>query len=451
MNRILGFALLFAVAAALPGSVRAGPAMTTANNSVSRDVDNAGGTYSSTANNQLTGSVAEEVVIATAATAANKLRGGFSTIAYYPGTIASLTVGAGVSASSASLSWPTPGYDGTLGPALGGSAYLIFVASTPVSSSINFNNVTVVVSTSGQSVGSGVGAFATGLYANTTSYAQVYLRDDDADVAYPFVTNSSTFVTLALAPSTNTVTLEFTQITSNTVTVAWIAPYQLSVASQTNEGYVLLASSNNFGALAPAGAPVFSSITYNVLDSTLTVGAGSAPLNLGSTYYFQVGSLNWLGQANYTTLTPLNFQISQSTGLINIAINSDVAISSVATSSVVITNVGNWPVTVQLTAVPVSGPWALGAARGAETAVLEGVFDPGPPAPAAAAFSTLLSATPLTAQPYPGNYAGSSSSYTGYQIQPGQSQTLWFYFQLPASTASMGPEVLSVVSQPLYP
>jgi len=449
MKRVLGFALLFGFAADLPGAARAGPAMSTANNTVSRDVDNAGGTYSSTANNQLTGSVAEEVVIATAATAANKLRGGFSTIAYYPGTIASLTVGAGVGVSSVTLNWPTPGYDGTLGPALGGSAYLIFVASTPVSAAVNFNNATVVVSTSGQAVGSGVGAVATGLFANTTSYAQVYLRDDDADVAYPFVTNSSTFVTLALPPAPGA--LEFTQITSNTVTVAWVAPYQLSVASQTNEGYTLLASSNNFGALAPAGAPVFSSTTYNVLDSTLTLGAGGAPLNLANTYYFQVGSLNWLGQANYTTLSPLNFQISQSTGLINVAINSDVAISSVATSSVVITNVGNWPVTLQLTAVPVSGPWALGAARGADTAVLEGVFDPGPPAPPAAAFSTLLSPAALTAQPYPGNYAGSSSAYTGYQLQPGQSQTLWFYFQLPATTASLGPEVLSVVSQPLYP
>src|ERR1035437_8522761 len=87
----------------LASAAWAGPSMGTANNSISRDVDNGGGTYSSTANNQLTGSVAEEVALTTSSTANNRLRSGFSTIAYYPGTLTSLTPRSDVTTSSVTL------------------------------------------------------------------------------------------------------------------------------------------------------------------------------------------------------------------------------------------------------------------------------------------------------------------------------------------------------------
>lgn len=439
-----------------PAPLRAGPAMSTANNKISRDVDNGGGAYSSTANNQMTGSAAEEVALTTSSTANNLLRSGFATIMSYPGTIASLTTNGGVSTSSTTLNWPTPGYDGNQGVALGGSAYLVQIASNVTYGNLsNLSVVTVSISTSAQALAKIVGSGVTGLDPNTTYYAQVMLRDNDGDVGGPFTTALATFTTLANPPVVGA--LEFTSIQWSSVAVAWIAPSELSVSSKSNEGYTLLASSNNFGALAPAGAPVISSTTFQALASTLTVGAGGIPLDLSSTYYFQVGSLNWAGQANYATFSRLNFQIVRSTGLVDIHnIDLTVAKSTVATSSMVVTNVGNWPATILLAASTVTAPssyWSLGTSSGVEQAALQGVWYTGalgPPAvgPPPSTFTTFLTTSPVISQAS-GNY--SSASQNGFQLAPGANITMWFRFFFPTSTSSPGHETLQVTAQPVYP
>jgi hypothetical protein len=433
--------------------------MTSGNNAISRDVDNGGGTYSSTSNNKMTGSAAEEVAFSTSSTANNLLRSGFSTIAYYPGTFLAttpLTAGAGVSASSATLTWGTPGYDGNIGAALAGSVYLVQIASqVSIGDFNNLNTITVTISTSGTAVGTSVGTGATGLDPNTTYYSQVFLRDSDGNVSAPFSTDYATFTTLATAPTVGA--LEFLSVQQTSVTVAWIAPYSLAVDSRTNEGYVLQGSSNNFGALAPAGAPVFSSTTFSAQASTLTIGAGGVPLDLSNTYYFQVGSLNWAGQPNYTTFTRLNFQILTSTGLIHLGtIDPQVALSTVSTSSMVVTNVGNWPATIELTASTstAGNPWGLSTSSGVETAALLGVWNAGvggPPAlgPPPTLFNTFLTTnTMISSIGSPGNYQGGQN---GVQLAPGANITLWFQFFLPTRTASVGPETISVQSQAVYP
>lgn len=422
--------------------------MSTGANAVTRDVDNGGGTFSSTANNQLTGSASEDVALTTAGTAANLLRSGFSTIAYYPGTLASLTMDGGVTTSSATLQWATPGYDGGLGAALGGSAYLVQVASSSTYGNLSSPSVVnVTVSTSAQAVGKIVGTGLSGLDPNTTYYAQVMLRDNDGDVGGAFTTALTTFTTLATPPTVGA--LEFLSVQPSSITVAWIAPSEVSVSSKSNEGYVLMASSDDFGA---TGAPVFSSTTYSALASTLTisVGPGGEDLDLSSTYYFRVASLNWIGQSSATAFTRLNFQIQPSASLIHLgAMDPSVARSTVSTSSMVVTNLGNWPATIELsasTATAGGSPWGLGAAPGVETAVLQGVFNPGTVGPAPSAFSTLITGSTLAATS--ANYAG---GYDAVQIPPGQSRTLWFYFTMPTSSSSLGPEKVEVLAQPIYP
>ncbi|MDD5302284.1 MAG: hypothetical protein PHS14_04170 [Elusimicrobia bacterium] len=255
--------------------------------------------------------------------------------------------------------------------------------------------------------------------------------------------------------------LEFLSIQRTSVTVAWAAftASPPGASSMTSQGYILEASSNNFGALAPAGAPVFSSVTFNVLNSTLSVGVDGVDLDLSNTYYFRVGSISQTGRVNYSNLPRLNFQIQQSTTALHLGqmglVNSVIVMSTVSTSSMVVTNAGNWPVTIVLaasTATLPSSPWALSTSSGVDVAALLGVWYTGalgPPAagPPPEAFTTYLTTTPVISQAS-GNYA--SASQNGFQLAPGGSATLWFRFFLPTSTSSLE-ETIKVTPVPVYP
>ena len=435
---------VWAVLASSPAA--AGPSMSSGANAIARSAVDGGGLITASASNQITSSIGEEVSIATTASGANKIRSGWGEIAFFPGTLTALTVQTDVTASSATLAWSTPGTDGALGKLPSGSSYVIQVASAGFTARFaDPGTPTVTVATSGATVGGAVTSGVTGLDPNTTFFVQLWTLDNDGNVsggASPI----STITTLATAPSATV--LQFFSIQAASVTVAWAA-LPTSVSSKTSEGYVLQASSNNFGALAPAGAPVFSSATADVRVSTLTVGSLAVPLDLSATYYFQVGSVNWTGQVNYTTLTKLNFQISQSATLLHLGtMDPNVARSTVSTSSMVVTNVGNWPVTLELsasTATVGGSPWTLGAAAGIETAVLKGQFHSGAVGPAPGTFSTLISGSTITASAT--NYAGDQ---TGLEIPVGQSRTLWFFFTMPNSSASLGPETILVTAQPEY-
>jgi hypothetical protein len=449
-------AALFVVLLSLSHTAMAGPQMGTANNTVTRSVDDAGGATASTANNQITGVIAEEVAVTTAASTNNKLCAGWSTIASYPNALTALTTRSDNTVSSATFQWATPGYDGGLGNIQLGSSYYIQVASYTVPSV--FSNVaftSVKVSTGGNSlaVGAGVGAGVQGLVPNTTYFVQLWTLDNDGDVSLPFM---STFTSLANAPVLGaseflSIQTASSTVSSATVTVAWVAlpASPPDASSKTAEGYVLIASSNNFGALG-GNAPEYSSTTYSVLSSTLTLGT-TVPLDLSNTYYFQVASLNWAGQPNYTTLPRLNFQIAQSTALIHLgAIDPYVARSTVSTSSMVVTNVGNWPVTIGLWASTATLPvahWTIATSSGVDAVSLLGAWNSGPPGPAASAFTTNLTATPTFSQ-NAGNYAANQS---GFQVAPGQSVTLWLLFWLPTTSSTVGPETFRVTPQPVYP
>jgi formylglycine-generating enzyme required for sulfatase activity len=78
---------------------------------------------------------------------------------------------------------------------------------------------------------------------------------------------------------------------TSSATARWIA-LPLFPSSTTCEGYRLEAStSNNFT------GTIISSVTFLPLASTLTV-SGLSPATF---YYFRVGTLNWVGAANYTS------------------------------------------------------------------------------------------------------------------------------------------------------
>lgn len=434
----------------------AGPPMSTGSNSIPRSVFAAGGSSATTAANAVVFTVGEEVAFSTGATAANKARAGWPTIASFPNAVTALIPLSDNTVSSATFQWATPGYDGGRGLLQKGSSYILQVASyTAPSVFADTAFITLQVSTNGQPLGGTVGSGVTGLLANTTYFVQLRTLDNDGDASLPFMSTVTTLANppvvgasefLMVSPSSYTLTI-------GSVTVAWIAG-QLSppdASSMSTGGYVLQASSDDFGAIAlPTPAPVFSSTTYSVLASTLTVGT-AAPLDLTATYYFRVASLNWKGQPNWAVFNKLNFQAQLSTGMIHFGtISPFIARSTVSTSSMVVTNVGNWPVTITLAAstatVPAS-PWGLAVSSGPDTVALLGVWNAGPPGPPASAFNTPLTSTPLPSQAA-GNYAGGQN---GFQISPGQSRTLWFLLWLPTSSTTVGPETIRVDARPVYP
>lgn len=348
-----------------------------------------------------------------------------------------------VNMSSMSLSWAANGNP------VGVTSYTVVLTTEPAFPNSDSGNVLL----STFAGGAGLSASPFGLDPNTTYYAFVAAKNH-AGLLTAYLDLSTAAATLALPP--NEGASEFLSIQSGTVTVAWAAfpPSPPAGPAGTSEGYVLEASSNNFGALAPPGAPVFSSATFNVLNSTLSVGAAGAGLDLSNTYYFRVGSLNHQGRANYTDLARLNFQIRQSTDSLSLGqmglVNGVIVLSTVSTSSMVVTNVGNWPATIALaasTATLPSSPWSLATVPGDDVAALMGVWRAGEPGPPPSEFTTYITTTPTPSQAS-GNY--SSPSQNGYQLAPGDSVTLWFRFFMPTSTSSLA-ERLKVTPTAVYP
>jgi hypothetical protein len=304
---------------------------------------------------------------------------------------------------------------------------------------------------------SGVGAVTTlapqGLDPNTT----YYLRAGATYAGGTIFNDLAVISTPTWARPITLGTSEFLLVQASSVSVAWVALVN-GVSSMTCEGYVLQASSDNFGSLA-LGAPLFSSATLSVLASTLTLtfSDNGVPLNTANTYYFQIASLNWAGAPNYTAVPRLNFQISQSTDSISFgAIDPTVARSTVSTSSMVVVNVGNWPVTLQLaasTATSPSSPWALSTSSGVDTVALKAVWFGGGVAPPATTFSTFLTTTTQISQAA-GNYSSSSppvNAQDGFQVPAGSSVTLWFQFYLPTTSSTRGPETIRASAQAVYP
>ena len=87
-------------------------------------------------------------------------------------------------------------------------------------------------------------------------------------------------------------------VARGSMTVNW-TPLPSAPPSATAEGYRLMLSSTNFGALSPGGV-VYSSSTPNVALSTLTISG----LSTATIYYIRVGSLNWAGAVNDVSASP---------------------------------------------------------------------------------------------------------------------------------------------------
>lgn len=149
----------------------------------------------------------------------------------------------------------------------------------------------------------------TALMPNSTYYAKARARDAAGNVS----SLSSNVSTVTLAKPVANIQLANVFVTS--VTFNWTA-FAASPSSATAAGYRLEASSTNFDGLAT----ILSTTTTNVLLSTLTV----ENLQVNTTYYFRVASLNWGNAPTYANAQSTATRTNPPAGLALL----DVAISS---------------------------------------------------------------------------------------------------------------------------
>jgi len=359
---------------------------------------------------------------------------------YYPGTgvavdtsapsaVTSLSA-APLSTSAAALSWSAPS-DANYNPLSG--KYAIQYSSLTTGVVWSTANAQVSITTSGVTPGAAQGAFVSGLNANTTYY--FYLWTQDPALNWSSLSNGATTVTLA--NPVNAATGLPLSITASSVTVKWAALPATPQAS-TCEGYELEVSTTNF-----ASGTVYSSTTFSELASTLAV----AGLNTGTTMYLRVATLNWSGALNDVSLSSANIQISPSIATLVMGLDSTIQFSTVSASSVVVTNVGNLPLTLVVSGstITAGSPWVLSISSAVEAPILQGEWNSAQPA--SASFTTAITNTPVSSAG--GNYSGGQS---GQAVPAGGSVTMWFKFWAPTSTtAGNTQEAIQVLYQAVYP
>jgi len=186
--------------------------------------------------------------------------------------------------------------------------YYLIQYSTDSGVSFSTTAAQITISTSDVPPLTAQEASVNGLMSNATYYFGLWSAN--VGLNYSPLSNGATAVTLASPLQMNGPPLEAVYFTS--ATAQWAA-LPAAPSSATAEGYELEASSTDFD----GAGTIYSSATANVALSTLTV-SGLVP---NTTYYFQVGSLNWSGVPDLaalgSTATPVN--APSSLGLISLS------------------------------------------------------------------------------------------------------------------------------------
>ncbi|MCR4295734.1 MAG: hypothetical protein NUW21_09390, partial [Elusimicrobia bacterium] len=172
----------------------------------------------------------------------------------------------------------SPGLDGFVGDVPAGF-YRIDSSSDP----LHVFDPTVFTAEFATAVTPGATQFyaLTGLLANTTYYSRVYLVDARKVASETSAPSSeSSLARVPAAPA-------FTGVFATSVTISWTLP------SDGAESFRLDASTTNF-----LGGTLVSSRTPSGAVVTLTV----AGLQSNTTYFFNLGSLNWQDDVNFNTV-----------------------------------------------------------------------------------------------------------------------------------------------------
>lgn len=436
--RWIAFLLALAAAAA-----QASPRMDSASYALKPAADQSGGGEGATSASayQLGGTVGE-VGSAMTSASAYRLSSGSRRLLHYPNTVTGLTALFTTTESSVTLQWSAPGQDGYLGRLQPGASYYLVISTDPDPSEFVFSHASALdaslrIATHGFS-GLGVppgtvdSTTTRALFANTTWYSHLWTLDTDGNLS--FASPRSTYTTLA-----RRVTLlaqPYFDVGDTSITLSWAALTKSppDASSMSARGFVLEASSTNFGVLFPGGV-VISSVTDDVFVSTLAVGAG-APLEYCTTYYFRVGTLNWAGATHYMRIaerpTYDDDALTVTASLLDLGPTPMNTVLVVPTG-VDVENSGRCPATFQVKAgtVTPSSPWVISATNGMDLFTVSAGFNA--TEPAAGAFEAADLLTDSAAASSPTKFAIGQS---GYRVPRGETRKLWLRVQTPSITTT---------------
>ncbi|MCR4296499.1 MAG: hypothetical protein NUW21_13260, partial [Elusimicrobia bacterium] len=247
--------------------------------------------------------------------------------------------------------------------------------------------------------------------------------------------------TATLAPPPVALGESFLMVALASATANWAAfaasPPEASSASA--QGYVLQASSTNFGALTPGGA-VYSSTTWNVLSSTLTLDV--SPAHLCAPHYFRAASLNWNGAPNFTVIGSTraeDYAVLVSTQDLDIG-GVDLDTEIVISTSLLVSNIG-CPVTYQImvTTITPGSPWAVSTTSGTDAYTVQALFSSAQPASVSFADIDKLSDAAVSATPV--KFAGNQS---GADVPVTEDRLLWFKLGMPRFTSTANDQQIRV-------
>jgi hypothetical protein len=258
--------------------------LTGAAESIPRNAVTAGGQLLAAANLNLDAATGEAQVSRFSGSGMN-LYPGLMNIMAQPGSVVAITTVTKTS-GTLDLAWSAPGIDGFQGHVANGQ-YRIDYSSDALH--VFDPSVFQVSFPTTVAPGDPQAYFLTGLLANTTYYARIYLADITPNAPHVVAETSAQSNQSTLADLPGTPKLVGVFITS--VTFSWVLP------PLGAEGYQTDTSTTNYGALLPGGV-VITSMTPNGLQVSFTA-RGLAP---STTYYFKLASLNWQSEPNFTSV-----------------------------------------------------------------------------------------------------------------------------------------------------
>ncbi|PCI35044.1 MAG: hypothetical protein COB53_11375 [Elusimicrobia bacterium] len=274
-------------------NVFAGESMVGTNTKVLRSAVANGGGLAMGTNLQLR-SVVGDLFAFNAAGASRKTSVGYVAIESQPGTITSI-IAVTKATGTLELSWTAPGRDGFVGAVTAGTYRIEYSTesshpNSPLTFTVEF--ATSVVANATQSY------TLTGLDPNTTYYTRVYLADNRKVFAEGSVQSAES--TLAHPPASPVLAAVF----SSSVTFTYAAPVGGAAA------YLLEGSTTNF-----SGGTIASSATSQPALLTLTITG----LSSDTPYFFQLASLNWQSDVNFTTLVGTRTRLGAASPIENLA------------------------------------------------------------------------------------------------------------------------------------
>ncbi|MCB4757036.1 MAG: fibronectin type III domain-containing protein, partial [Elusimicrobia bacterium] len=278
--------LMILGACLLGGALASKAEFTSVSHRLTPSAVNQGGEDNASSDSHIVHTSAGEVGISTFTSDSHILQTGLMNLIAFPGSVTDFSATT-LSSSSINLSWSAPGYDGAEGQLQEGTSYYL-QHSTSIDTAWNYADALTVISTKDVTYTDPQGSSALDLWPNTTYFFRLWTKDAEGNISD--LSNGATAVTLAQVPQN--AAQPFTNVEVSSVTFNWTA-LLTTPSSASARGYQLdVSTSDDFTGLSDITVS-----TESATANTLTVDS----LMSNTTYYFRVGSWNWLKEVNFGT------------------------------------------------------------------------------------------------------------------------------------------------------